>query len=45
VQSGNQFQAQHTLQSVIDNYKGDDEILQIAREKLATIDTAKPTTK
>jgi tetratricopeptide (TPR) repeat protein len=45
VQSGNQFQAQHTLQSVIDNYKGDDDILQIAREKLAALDTAKPLTK
>ena len=45
VQSGNLFQAQHTLQSVIDNYKGDDDILQIAREKIASIDTAQPNTK
>ena len=45
VQSGNQFQAQHTLQSVIDNYKGDDDIIQIAREKLTAIDTTKPITK
>jgi predicted negative regulator of RcsB-dependent stress response len=45
MQSGNQFQAQHTLQSVIDNYKGDDDIIKIAREKLATIDTTQPNTK
>ena len=44
-QSGNVFQAQHTLQSVIDNYKGDDDILQIAKEKLDLIDTTKPATK
>jgi len=44
-QSGNVFQAQHTLQSIIDNYKGDDEILQIAKEKLASIDATKSTTK
>jgi len=44
-QSGNMFQAQHTLQSVIDNYKGDDDVLPIAKDKLSTINSAKPVTK
>jgi TolA-binding protein len=45
VQSGNLFQAQHTLQSVIDNYKGDDDILPIAKDKLAAINITTPVTK
>lgn len=44
-QSGNLFQAQNTLQSIIDNYKGEDDILQIAKEKLASVDAAKTSTK
>ena len=44
-QAGNLFQAKNTLQSIIDNYKGEDDILQIAKEKLSTIDAAKTTTK
>jgi hypothetical protein len=45
VQSGNLFQAQHTLQSVIDNYKGDDDILPIAKDKLAAVNITTPVTK
>ncbi len=36
-QTGNLFQAKHTLQSIIDNYEGD-ELLAIAREKLKDIE-------
>jgi len=35
------FQAKATLQSIIENYKGDDEILSTAKEKLAAL-SAKP---
>ncbi|MDP4290691.1 MAG: tetratricopeptide repeat protein [Bacteroidota bacterium] len=44
-QSSNLFQAQQTLQSIIDNYKGDDEIIGVAKEKLASVEAAKSTTK
>ena len=45
IKSDNLFQAKNTLQSIIDNYKGEDDILQIAKEKLATIEAVKNTTK
>jgi len=35
------FQAKATLQSIIDNYKGDDEILQTAKQKLEQLGEAK----
>ncbi len=34
------FQAKATLQSIIDNYKADDDILPLAKEKLNTLSTA-----
>jgi hypothetical protein len=37
---GDYFQAKSTLQSIIDNYKGADEIVSLAKEKLTTV-TAK----
>ncbi|MBD1392394.1 tetratricopeptide repeat protein [Mucilaginibacter glaciei] len=40
------FQAKATLQSIADNYKGDDEILETAKQKLNTISSPKtPETK
>ena len=37
VAQGNNFQAKHTLQSIIDNYTADDDIVPTAKEKLAKI--------
>jgi TolA-binding protein len=37
VQTDNTFQAKHTLQSIIDNYDGDDELKDVARQKLREI--------
>ena len=37
VQTDNTFQAKHTLQSIIDNYEGDDELIDISRQKLREI--------
>lgn len=37
VKNDNAFQAKHTLQSIIDNYKGQDDIVNIARGKLSKI--------
>ncbi len=45
VQSGNTFQAKVTLQSVIENYKGEDDIIPSAKEKLNQLDSSKTTTK
>ena len=36
------FQAKATLQSIIDNYKGDDDILATARQKLDALSPTKP---
>ncbi|MES2377316.1 MAG: tetratricopeptide repeat protein [Bacteroidota bacterium] len=38
------FQAKATLQSILDNYKGDDDILAIAQQKLDKISPPKPKT-
>jgi tetratricopeptide (TPR) repeat protein len=38
----NSFQAEQTLNSVIENYQGDDDLKQIAREKLNRIERLKP---
>jgi tetratricopeptide (TPR) repeat protein len=38
-----EFQAKATLQSIIDNYKGDDDILTLAREKLNKLSPQKAT--
>ena len=40
---GNTLQAQQTLQSIIDNYDGDDGLVGVAREKLDFISTPLPT--
>ena len=45
VQLGNAFQAKVTLQSVIENYKGEDDIIPSAKEKLSQLDSSKTTTK
>jgi tol-pal system protein YbgF len=45
VQLGNAFQAKVTLQSVIENYKGEDDVLPSAKEKLNQLDSSKTTTK
>jgi lipopolysaccharide biosynthesis regulator YciM len=37
VKTGDTFQAKSTLQSIIDNYKGNDDILQTAKDKLNSI--------
>jgi lipopolysaccharide biosynthesis regulator YciM len=39
------FQAKATLQSILDNYKGDDDILAIAQQKLDKISPPKPKTQ
>ena len=39
-QKGNLFQAKHTLESIIDNYDGE-ELLMVAREKLETLERQK----
>lgn len=45
VQLGNAFQAKVTLQSVLENYKGDDDIIPAAKEKLSQLDSSKTITK
>lgn len=42
VQLKDNFQAKSTLESIIDNYEGDDDILPDARERLARINGEKP---